>query len=276
MLAELKGRQKAFIFYGITFTLAVIVCLAVPVIGEASLIITMMTPAVAVVIMLLVVTGEGRSRSAWTDLGIGRAGFGGWPFAILAPALILTVSYAIIWTSGIGAFQLPELSRSVPATIVKIALGLIIGTTFAFCEEIGWRGYMLPHLSKRATISAMLTVGFLHGLWHLPLMLTTPYYHSVGNPLIVVPLFLTTLTLAGILYGYLRIATASVWPVAIAHAVHNSLWELFSETTQGDAVTLEYVGGESGILEIAGLAVVAAIVIRLMRKREMFPAPQAA
>jgi len=52
--------------------------------------------------------------------------------------------------------------------------------------------------------------------------LLTPYYHSTGNPLIVVPLFLATLTLTGVVYGELRLMTGSVWPATLAHGAGNS------------------------------------------------------
>jgi membrane protease YdiL (CAAX protease family) len=105
---------------------------------------------------------------------------------------------------------------------------------------------------------ALLLSGLLQGIWHLPILLLTPYYHSAGNPLIVVPLFLATLTLTGVVYGYLRLMTGSVWPAALAHGAGNSFWSTFtalSVTTSPFA--LEYLAGESGILPLLGLVVVA-------------------
>jgi membrane protease YdiL (CAAX protease family) len=61
-------------------------------------------------------------------------------------------------------------------------------------------------------------------------------------------------------FGWLRVFSGSVWPVAVAHAVWNMAWELLSEMTAGDPDALEYLAGESGILPIAGLAVVAALL----------------
>ena len=103
-------------------------------------------------------------------------------------------------------------------------------------------------------------------------MLTTDYYHNAGNPLLVVPLFLITLTLAGVFYGFLRIWTGSVWPVAIAHAAANMAWEIMTEMTQTkSALVLEYIGGESGVIMIGGLLIFSYIFIRYM-KSESFKA----
>jgi membrane protease YdiL (CAAX protease family) len=131
---------------------------------------------------------------------------------------------------------------------------------------------MLPRMLGLGLVPAMLAVGFLHGVWHLPLLLTTDYYHATGNPWIVAPLFLITLTLAGVFYGFLRIWTGSVWPVAIANSAVNIAWALSSEVsaTQSPAV-LEYIGGESGLVMICGLLIIDLILIRVMARSRLSP-----
>jgi CAAX protease family protein len=72
-----------------------------------------------------------------------------------------------------------------------------------------------------------------------------------------------TLTLAGVFYGYLRVWTQSVWPVAIAHAVFNSAWGILGDFTLAHSPDqFEYVGGESGVLVIAGLSVAGLVLAR--------------
>jgi membrane protease YdiL (CAAX protease family) len=81
-----------------------------------------------------------------------------------------------------------------------------------------------------------------------------------------VPLFLITLSLVGIVYGFLRMWTGSVWPVAIAHAAANMAWEIMTEMTQTkSALVLEYIGGESGLIMIGGLSVMGFVLTRYMR-----------
>jgi membrane protease YdiL (CAAX protease family) len=94
------------------------------------------------------------------------------------------------------------------------------------------------------------------------MLLLTPYYHSAGNPLIVVPLFLATLTLTGVIYGELRLMTGSVWPAALAHGAGNSFWSMLSGlTVTTSPLVLEYLAGESGVLPLLGLVVVAGWVL---------------
>jgi membrane protease YdiL (CAAX protease family) len=271
MFANLTGPQRAAIFYVIALGLAVVIGAVSGTFGEFTPLVTMLTPAVALVIMMLL-TGEGLGRSGLASLGVTTLGLRGWWLAILGPAALLVASYALLIALGMASFHAPDVSGGWLQIIVNMSLGLGIGLVFAFTEEVGWRGYMLPRLAAIGVVPAMLIVGFLHGVWHLPIMLMTPFYHSGANFLIVVPMFLITLTLAGIFFGFLRVWTGSVWPVAIAHAVHNFFWSLGSEFVVADKPeTMEYLGGESGILEIAGLVVLALILVPLLRGRRSTP-----
>ena len=179
---------------------------------------------------------------------------------------MLLTSYAILWSSDFATFRSPEAGGSVGHIALNVGLNLAVGIIFAMGEEVGWRGYMLPRLSAIGLIPAMLLVGFLQGIWHLPIMLMTSYYHSAGNMLFVVPLFLVTLTLAGVFYGFLRVSTGSVWPVAIAHTFFNAAWNILGDfTLVRSPEAMEYLGGESGLLVIAGLSAAAVVLIRRMR-----------
>ena len=262
MRAVSKDSARAVLVYVIAIGLAVLIVAFASRIGEVAALVTMLTPAIAVVLVMLV-TGEARSRSAWRGLGLVHLGLRGWPLAILVPALVLLASYAAIWALGLGALTPPVVTHSLPAILVRTAIGFAIGMVLAMGEEIGWRGYMLPHLVAIGPLRAMLLVGLLHGTWHLPLILMTPYYHSDGNLLLVMPLFLVTLTLAGVFYGWLRLTTGSVWPVALAHAVFNDVLDALNGVTVAKVPgALEYIGGESGILVIAGLVAIAVFVAR--------------
>jgi membrane protease YdiL (CAAX protease family) len=259
--------RKAWLFYVITLSLAGLVALAVPFVGEASLPITMLTPALAAFIMLVVVSPEGSFREAIRSLGLTEAGLKAWPLAIAAPATIHLVEIVILLLTGLTLFAMPHIEGPAILAAIDIVLGFAIGTAFALGEEIGWRGYMLPRLLGAGIVPAMLVVGFLHGLWHLPIMLTTPYYHNIGNMLIVVPMFLATLTLAGVFFGFLRIWSGSVWPVALAHAAANTSWEFAARLTETkSAMALEYIGGESGAIMIAGLLIVDGLLLWKMKR----------
>jgi uncharacterized protein len=260
MALALSDTQKALIFYAIALALAVLVRLAVPWIGDGAVLATMLTPAIAVVIMLKVIAPEG---GALRLLGLNRSGFKAWPLAIGGPMLIHAVGLMILALFGLTVIIMPGFFAG---ALPNVLIGFFIGTALALGEEVGWRGYMLPRLTSIGVVGAMLLVGFLHGIWHLPLLLTTDFYHAAGNPWIVAPLFLVTLTLAGVFYGFLRLWTQSVWPVALAHAAANQAWNIATRISETKSpLVLEYVGGESGMIMIAGLVIVSILAIRFMR-----------
>ena len=172
-MRAMDNSRKAIIFYGITLALAVAVAFAAPMVGEASPVVTMLTPTVATVIMLAWIAPEGGFRQVLPLLGLDRAGFKGWPLAIVGPTALHFLSFLVLSITGLAVFAAPQITGSAGFAIFKISTGLFVGTFFALGEEIGWRGYMLPRLLGRGVVPAMLLVGFLHGVWHLPLMLST-------------------------------------------------------------------------------------------------------
>jgi uncharacterized protein len=81
--------------------------------------------------------------------------------------------------------------------------------------------------------------------------------------LIVVPLFLAVLTVAGIFYGYLRNASGSLWPVVIAHGTFNAvLGTLAGAAVIDNPNTAAYVTGETGVFTLLALVIVTWVVMR--------------
>lgn len=267
MFTRLSDRDKALLYFLIAFALCTGATMLAPVMGAHALKVAMVAPLAAVLLMLLMVTRDGASRERWRDLGLHRAGLAGWPLALAVPLVVLGFSFGAIWFTGLASFVAPQID-DVPLYVLDIAASIGIVTLMGgLGEEIGWRGYLLPRLMSLGVYPALLLSGFAHGLFHLPAILWTPYYHSGGDQLIVIPLFLATLTAAGVCYGYLRLTTGSVWPAAIAHSAFNVFWDRLNAFTQtGSPLTLEYLAGESGVLTLGALAVVALwLSLRLLR-----------
>jgi len=217
MFRSLTEVQKAATFYLITLGLAVLLALFGPADANGIQTLNMLTATAGVLLMLLVITPDGYHRAGWAELALHHAGFRYWPLALLGPSAVLVASYGAATLLGVLSW------RFEPDAAINLAINIVIISFFAFFEEIGWRGYMLPKLATGYPRTAPALVGFLHGVWHLPLMLLTTAYNPAGNRLIVVPLFLAVLTVAGILYGYLRNASGSLWPVVIAHGTFNAV-----------------------------------------------------
>jgi membrane protease YdiL (CAAX protease family) len=271
MFTQLTDLTKAAIFYGITFSLTVLYVLLLP--PETWLNFVMFMPLLGVLLMLLVVTRDGYSARGWAGLGLHRPGFRGWGLALLMPLFILLPSYGIVWSLGIGTLRLPAEGGSLVFNL--LIDGLLFSTIFALGEEIGWRGYLLPRLLSLGPIRAMLLSGFLHGIWHFPMIFLTPAYHSEGNRLIVIPLFVLLFTVGGILYGYLRLTTNSLWPVALFHGAWNTVWGVLTTVTVASSpLANEYLGGESGLVTVLIAGGVSAWLLYLLRKRSQpIPSP---
>ena len=267
MYKTLSDTVTAIVFYAIAFGLEFVAAVALaPVLGELAALVGMFTPTIAALVMLLLVTREGHTRASWASLGLHRAGLRAWGLALLVPLLALGGAYGVLWASGVASAALPaELSGAALIqlalkTLFMIAIGVFLGG--ALGEELGWRGYLLPKLLFLGPRRALLLSGLLHGIWHLPLILLTPYYHNMGNLLITLPLFLATFTLAGVFYGYMRLTTGSVWPAAIAHRALNVFWSRFTAiTVTTSPLLVEYLAGEAGLLTLIGIAIVAAVLL---------------
>jgi membrane protease YdiL (CAAX protease family) len=261
MFTNLTPLTKALLFFGIAFGLTLTVSLLAPLLGEATPIVHMFTPLVSTLLMLLVVTRDGYTKAGWAALGMHRAGLRSWGLALLVPFLILGFGYSVVWLTGIASFAVP--AGGVPVTLpLLLVVGIVSSSLVGFGEEVGFRGYLLPQLAALGPTRALLLSGLLHAIWHMPILLLTPYYHDAGNLLLVVPLFLATLTLAGVFYGYLRLSTESVWPSTLAHGAFNSFWSTFTAfTVTTSPLALEYLAGETGILPLSATGIVAGWVL---------------
>ena len=265
MSADSRFRDAA-LFYVLALGMAVGVTALTPALGDGVLLATMFTPLLAVLAMRLLIVRDGWTLAAWADIGLHRPGFRYWPLALVLPLIVLLPGYLLVWGTGMAGLVVPP-DFAAPRELIRLAVAILVGAALgAFGEEVGWRGYLLPRLMPLGRWPAMFATGFLHGAWHLPLILFTPFYHSAGTVWITVVLFLATFTLAGGVYGFLRIASASIWPVALAHRALNTYWDrLDSATPSGNSVLTDYVAGESGIAVIVMLA----LIVLVLRRRPM-------
>ena len=109
--------------------------------------------------------------------------------------------------------------------------------------------------------------GLVWATWHMPLILLTPVF-PVGNKLVSLPLFYSTVVAASFVYGYLRIYTGGVWPASLAHAVHNAAWGVLGAftATSYPVIVNKYLVGDYGILIFVGAAIGAIWLNRRLMK----------
>ena len=260
MLNHLSELKKASLFYFIVMALSLALVMFFRLAASKSeivLIANMLTPALAAVIMLYVLTSDGNKRKGPFSLGLTRSGWHSWGLALLLPLIVLTITYGLVWLSGAAGFLAPTGDGWFPKLFIQRLINLLILIPLVLGEEIGFRGYLLPRLRELGSTKAVVISGFLHGTWHLPLILLTSFYLTEGNRLLTIPLFLMLLTAAGVMYGVLRLTTDSLWPSVILHAAFNAFLGLFTTLTVARSPLTIYIIGESGVLTVAVAAVVA-------------------
>ena len=95
--------------------------------------------------------------------------------------------------------------------------------THGLGEEMGWRGFALPHLQTRqaATTSTLVLAG-MWALWHLPAFFYRDTYIDMG--LVGFPMFAISLLFAAMVFTWLYNSTGgSILLVVIFHAIFNWL-----------------------------------------------------
>ncbi|MGA9520386.1 MAG: type II CAAX endopeptidase family protein [Myxococcaceae bacterium] len=185
---------------------------------------------------------EGIARATGLVLGTHWKRF--WVLALLGtPALIvgalaLSVAFGrfevdLVEFSGMRALlesKVPaEVMAKLPPMSVLVALqfaqGIVFGPIFnapvCFGEEWGWRGWLLPRLEVLGIGRALVLHGVIWGLWHAPIILQGHNYPD--QPVLGVLLMTVFCTLLGVLLGWTRLATGSIWPAVIAHGIINGL-----------------------------------------------------
>jgi uncharacterized protein len=265
MFTKLTDTSKGAIFSVLVLLLAVGAALLIKMFGLSGFAMAgvwSITPVVAALVMLLVVTRDGYSREGWKSLGLHRLGLSVWWIAFGVSLLISVVAAAILWTTPLASFVVPEggiLLGVLNAAITLLLKVCVVALPFMLSEEIGMRGYLQPHLMSLGRRRALLLVGLVWATWHMPLIFLTPLL-PVGNKLISLPLFYGAVVAGSFFYGYLRIYTGSVWPSTIAHGVHNHAWGTLGvfTATSYPVIVNKYLGGDYGILIVVG-GVLAAI-----------------
>src|SRR5215212_7443750 len=260
MFTKLTDTNKAAIFSVLVLCLSLGAALVIRFLelppGLAMWTLWSITPTVAALIMLLVVTRDGYSKEGWKSLGLHGVGLNVWWIAFGATLLITVAASAVVWATPLASFIMPE--SGILNVVINFVMSFAIAAlTFSLAEEIGMRGYLQPRLMSLGRTRALLVVGLVWATWHMPLYYFVAKLFPVGNVLLFVPLFYGTIVAASFFFGYMRIYTGSIWPASIAHSVHNTAWSTltaFTVTSSAGLVNL-YLVGDYGILILIGTVI---------------------
>lgn len=268
----------------------------------------MLTPTVAA---LLVVRFAEKPGNRPGGPGIARS-LGLWPLkpvgpfiAFLAAGLLLPILLVVgglLLGAALGVYpadfanltalrsimaqQAPQAAaqlNALPAALLiagqlfNVLIGSVINLVPALGEEIGWRGWLVSRLAPLGKTATVLVSGVAWGLWHAPLILLG--YNYPGVPGWLGLLAMTGMTISfGAIFAWLRLASGSVWPAALAHGALNAaagLFLVFSATTDLDMLVVAPLGWSGWILPV----VLAAVLLwrlprRLLTSRNTAGQPQ--
>jgi len=183
-------------------------------------------PGISALLVTRFVLHENWRTTTLDRLGLKRYYIWAW---LVCPALGLIT----IWLSvllGLAAFdpsmimaqvagyEFPpgaDFRRSFLIRLLPVAVAMpVMMAPINMGEELGWRGFLLPRLMRigLGQWEAMIITGFFWGMWHTPLFLSRRYPHlglimSVGYDVVL-----------SVVFGWLRLASGSVWVAAVAHA----------------------------------------------------------
>ncbi|WP_313542489.1 CPBP family intramembrane glutamic endopeptidase [Leifsonia aquatica] len=176
-------------------------------------------------------------RPAWRLIGLTLAGiFGSIAISVVAVFLAAAVGAVQLDLTGFSGFAellRTQLSASGVEQQLPVPVGVLVAVqllTIPFAalingfatvgEEFGWRGWLLPSLRPLGTWPALLLTGALWGLWHSPLILLG---YNFAEPNLLGVLLMTVGCMAyGVLIGWLRLRSGSVWPAVFAHGAFNA------------------------------------------------------
>lgn len=149
-------------------------------------------------------------------------------FACLYPVcFVLICSFITVFTKQ-GVIHLP----GKPVTwIVTILVTAFIGLFSALGEEYGWRGYLLPNLTKQyGKRKAVTMTGLVWALYHVPTVYLLARLTGLDNPLLVCVVQASVVFFANFAFSYCYYLSGSVIPVILYH----SIWNTFNTAVLGD------------------------------------------
>ena len=198
-----------------------------------------------------------------------------WPstkYALMSwyiPLLYAGIAYLIVWVSGLGGFPNHEFVASLttrmglrvspPMSVMIYVLlagsfGMVRSVSSALGEEIGWRGFLVPELSKTVGFtSTALISGVIWSLWHYPILIFADY--NSGTPTWYGLTCFTVMVIAtSFVFAWLRLKSGSLWTGALLHASHNLyVQSIFTPLTRNTGKTAWYIDEFGAVLPVVGV-----------------------
>ena len=197
----------------------------------------------------------------------------------LIPLAYALPLYLAVWVTGLGGFAEADFVKRTaeqfgwtnfpPALTLALfilltaTLGLVGKTSRALGEEIGWRGFLVPELSKVVGFTGVGVIsGLMWAVYHFPVLLFADY--NAGTPAWYGLTCFTLMVVAdSFILAWLTLRSGSLWPAAILHGSHNLfIQSIFTPLTR-DTGSTNYIIDEFGIGLVITIAIGAIVAWRM-------------
>lgn len=194
------------------------------------------------------------TRTPLASLGWHWGSWGTQWLSYLLPLGYALLAYGIIWALDFGSWydlafvQEQKEAYNLPGWSDALIIGLhfLLTATVSFVlvlpsvlgEEIGWRGLLVPELSKLMPFGGVALVsGLVWSVWHWPLMFMGIYGAAEPTTFFYqLACFTIAITSMSVVMTYLRLKSDSLWPAVVFHMSHNVfLQKFFGPMTDADA-----------------------------------------
>lgn len=240
-----KNPAKAYIITVLLITWIITILLFVnPTVGKQSFAVIMFIPAILAIIFNKFTRSI--KINLFKNLTLKSLSFG-----ILYPIIFILNCSLIAQLTGLGKLNLYR-TFTVKA-IITIIVSAFIGLFLAWGEEYGWRGYLLPQLTKQfGKTKATIIVGVVWGLYHIPAVFLLAKATGMSNPLLLCIIQACAAFTYSFPSSYCYYSSGSLLSVLFLH----SIWDTINPFLLGDIYTnkfglivgnIMYINGE-GIL----------------------------
>lgn len=190
-------------------------------------------------------------------------------FGIFYPIIFIILCGIIVQSTGLGKLNIQGIPS--PKVIITLLEGFVISLFGALGEEYGWRGYLLPELTKQyGKVKSTALIGIVWGLYHVPATFLLAQTTGIGNPfLICIIQFISVFSLS-FPFSYCYYSAGSLVPVIFLHGVWNTvntsiLGDIYKNTSGIITGNLLYINGE-GVIGVILSAILIFWFIRQFKK----------
>jgi membrane protease YdiL (CAAX protease family) len=274
-LKRFIARHPLWVFFGLAFGVSWLFLIAdglgsygvipfrLTLSGSGIILVLVMSygPTIAALIVTWLTEGVAGLRVLLGRLVPWRAGLHWYTLALVGPA-----AYAFM--TGTLQQLLGAILKPLPGPVHLVVLMGLVGSILRGIvngEELGWRGYALPHLQERyPALRASLILGVIWFVFHVPIMFVPGSIagsQTVDNAL---PFLVGVLAMSVIMTWMFNATRGSLLPIILLHGAYNTWPDLFAMT--GGNPALAWVGAAISVL-------LAAIVVLVYGPARLSPKP---